>query len=253
MANIDVIVQARMGSYRLRGKVLKMISNKTMLEHVIDRLKLCKLVNNVIVATTTSKIDDKIEIICKERNFKYFRGDENNVLDRYYQTAKHFKCNNIIRITSDCPLIDPNIIDDMIKFYIEKNMSFLDMDYHNIDPGAKGGFPDGSNCQFFSFEKLEESKKNCNSDFGKEHVCIYLQKKYIKNEKYKIKVNENEYENLNFKKLHLSVDTIDDYNLIKYIIENINIKNFTIYDVLEYLNNNPYLLEIHNHYFKKKN
>ena len=249
MTNIDVIIQARMGSSRLRGKILKKISNKTILEHVIDRLKLCKLVNNIIVATTTSKLDDKIEIICKEKNFKYFRGDENNVLDRYYQTAKHFKCSNIIRITSDCPLIDPNIIDDMAKIYIEKNMSFLDMDYHNTDPGAKGGFPDGSNCTIFSFEQLVESKKNCNSDYGKEHVCVYLQKKYIKNERYKIKLNE--YKNLNLKKMHLSVDTINDYNLIKYVIENINIKNFTIHDILDYLNNNSYLLEIHNHYFKK--
>jgi spore coat polysaccharide biosynthesis protein SpsF len=240
----DIIIQARMGSTRLPGKILYEICNKPILKHVIDRLKKCNNINNIIIATTTNKKDDSIEKICINNKILYFRGSEDDVLDRYYKTAKYFKSKYIIRITSDCPLIDSNIVDRMVEYFLDNNANFLDIEYSNKESGAKGGFPDGTNPCIFSISDLEDAWKNSYSKNDREHVSPYMQRKYKSNNKFKIKLTQN-YENLNLKSLHLSVDTLFDYNLVNEIYENLYHKNqnFTIYDVLNFLNNNPELLE----------
>ena len=111
--NIHCIIQARMGSTRLPGKIMKFIEDKVVLQHVVDRCKMSKNIDKVIVATTNKKDDDIIEKYCIDNNILYYRGDENNVLERYYLTATTFNSDIIIRVTSDCPLIDYNIIDNI--------------------------------------------------------------------------------------------------------------------------------------------
>ena len=235
---INLIIQARTGSTRLPGKILKIIEDKCVLQHVIDRCSKSIYINKIIVATTTNPNDDIIEDYCLKQNIDCFRGSENNVLDRYYNTALHHECDIIVRVTSDCPLIDVNIIDNMICYFKEKKLYFLQPQYSSRGKnGSTGGFPDGTNPQIFTFKLLEETYKNAYSDFDLEHVCPYMICNYSTDE-FKI-INIDFYKNIDFTTLHLSLDTQSDYELICKIF-NILYKNdnyFSIYDVLKILNN----------------
>ena len=152
---MDCIIQARMSSTRLPGKIMKLIKGKPALFYLIDRLKHSKLLKRIIIATTIKECEKPIIDFCKEYKLDYFRGNEDNVLDRYYQTALKYNCKYIMRITSDCILMDPNIVDNMIKYYYENKLNYLIMKYSNNEVGAKGGFPDGFNPEIFSFKLLE--------------------------------------------------------------------------------------------------
>ena len=243
-SKLDIIIQARTGSTRLPNKIFKEICGKPILKHVIDRLKKCKNVNKIIIATTTNKNDNLIEDFCVKNKIYYYRGDENDVLDRYYKTAKYFKSINIMRITSDCPLIDSSIVDDMIEYFFKNNKKFLDMDYSNKESGAKGGFPDGTNSYIFKFDDLEDAWLNSHSQHDREHVCPYMIRKYKDYNKFKV-ILKKKYNNINFIKLHLSVDTLEDFNLVNQIYQHLFYKNdnFSIHDVLDFLNKNSYLLD----------
>lgn len=235
---INLIIQARMGSSRLPNKILKRIEDKCVLQHVIDRCSNSIYINKIVVATTTNTNDDIIEDYCLKQKIYYFRGSENNVLDRYYNTALQFECDIIIRVTSDCPLIDVNIIDSMINYFFEKKLDFLQPQYSRQgENGSSGGFPDGTNPQIFTFKILENTYKNAYSDFDLEHVCPYMIRNYSIDE-FKI-INIEFYKTIDFETLHLSLDTQTDYELICKIFSILykNDKNFTIYDVLKILNN----------------
>lgn len=239
---IHVFLQARMGSSRLPGKIMLNLEDKKVLEHDINRIKKSKYIDDIIVCTTTEKKDDIIEKFCSDNNIKYFRGSENNVLDRYYQASLIYKPDIIVRITSDCPMIDPNIIDDMIENY---KLNINTSPYYSpkyFDPNKSHNFPDGFNPEIFTFKILKEAWNNATSDYDKEHVGPYMKRKYGILE-YEIKLT-NKYENLKFENLHLSLDTEKDYELLKNIFHNIYAKNndFTIHDILDYLNDNNHLL-----------
>ena len=120
----DVVIQARMGSNRMHGKVLKIYKNFSILDILIKRVKKLNLINKIIVSTTIKKKDDKIVAFCKKNKILYFRGSEKNVLSRYYKTAVKFKLKNIVRLTSDCPLIDINTLEKMIKNYKKFKVDF---------------------------------------------------------------------------------------------------------------------------------
>jgi len=233
---INLFIQARLSSTRLPKKIFKVIQNKCILQHVIDRSSTSKLIDNIIVTTTNNKVDDEIEEYCIKNNIKYFRGSEDNVLSRFYNTSKKYESDIIIRITSDCPLIDSNIIDKMILYFKSNNYSFLQPEYSNGDnQNCMAGFPDGCNPQIFSIDLLKETYNNAVTDHDKEHVCPYMVRKHPLN-KYKIE-NLEKYKKIEFSKLHLSLDTIEDYEKIKKIFNNLykSNKNFSIYDVLNYL------------------
>ena len=118
------IIQARMGSSRLPGKVMKNIAGKPMLAYVCERIGLSNLINQIVVATTDEPSDDPIAIFCEENNTPYFRGKQFDVLDRYYQASLFFKADIIVRITADCPLVDPVMIDDVIQSYVNQKVDF---------------------------------------------------------------------------------------------------------------------------------
>ena len=123
---IDCIIQARLGSTRYPKKILQKISNnKTVLEFLLDQLQNSKSIDKIIIATTNLDEDDEIVNFCQEKNILFFRGDELNVLKRYYDCAKNFKSENILRVTSDCPLIDPNLIDYGINKFYEGDYDYL--------------------------------------------------------------------------------------------------------------------------------
>jgi spore coat polysaccharide biosynthesis protein SpsF len=237
MTKTILIIQARNNSSRLPGKVSKKIGDKTTLEYLLERIKNCKNVDEIVLATTATQIDDSICEVCKNNLVKYYRGDEYNVLDRYYKTAIEYNASIIIRVTGDCPLIDPLIIDQMLDYFKKSNCDFMDPIYYGNGKGAHAGFPDGTNPEIFTMNALTLSQKNAILSYDKEHVTGYM----IKNlncKKFEILIDTTIYKNIDFTTLHLSLDTNDDYMLISKIINNLyaNNKNFTIYDVLYFLN-----------------
>jgi glutamate-1-semialdehyde 2,1-aminomutase len=239
MTNINIIVQARYGSSRLPGKVMKKLSDKMVIEHVVERLNRCKNIDNIIIATTTNTEDEPISDFCKTKNILYFRGSENNVLDRYYQTALISKTDIILRITCDCPLVDPNIIDEMITNFLKLKLDHYQMQYYN----GNQAFPDGFDCEIFTFQALEDAYNNATLPYEKEHVSPYISKNY-NTKKYSIPLTKT-YKNLDLANIHLSLDTENDYKILQNIFNNVyvNNNNFSIHDVLEYLNDNPDVLK----------
>lgn len=234
--NIHIIVQARVGSTRLPNKVMKKLEDKIVLQHVIDRLKLSKYASDVIICTTQKREDDVISDFCLMNKIKLYRGSELNVLERYYDTAKYYNTDIIVRVTSDCPLIDVSYIDMMIDHFLKSNLNYLGPKYF-----GNHKFPDGFNGEVFWFDILEEAYLNA-KDNQKEHVTTYIINKY-KKEDFVYPILYKRYKNLNFSNLHLSLDTELDYKVIQDIFKNVYLKknNFTLEDVLKYLNKIVYL------------
>ena len=162
-----LVTQARTGSSRLPGKILKEVGGKTLLQIHLDRLKKCNKVSEIIVATTVKDEDEIIYNKAKEWGFNASRGSELDVLDRFYQAVKDQNADWIVRVTSDCPLLDPVLVDDVISFVQEK-----DTDY-----GANGiveRFPDGQDVEVFKFSALELAWKNAKLTSEREHVTPYI-------------------------------------------------------------------------------
>ena len=142
------IVQARLGSTRFPKKVLKKINDKTLIEILLERLSKSRFIDKIIVATTDNNSDDELVNHINSLSIETFRGDRDNVLDRFYNAALKYKPKNIIRITGDCPLIDPLLVDDIIDSFLDSNIDYL---CNNYPPT----FPDGLDIEVFSFSALE--------------------------------------------------------------------------------------------------
>ncbi|MDD5595652.1 MAG: glycosyltransferase family protein [Candidatus Omnitrophica bacterium] len=232
----SVIIQARVGSTRLPNKVLLKVLDRTILEYVIARVRQAKHVDQVFVATTTNKNDLGIVNLAKKSGVEVFRGSENDLLDRFFQTARLFKIKNIVRITADCPLIDPDIIDSVIKLYFKSKVDYCS----NI---LKRSFPVGLDVEIFSFNALRTAWERAGLPSEREHVTPYI----IKHpDRFKLA-------NISFKK-DLSVkrwtlDRKEDFKLIKAILEALYPKNpnFKIPDVIKFLNKHPNLEKINSH------
>ena len=241
---INLILQARMNSARLPGKVLKKINETTVIETIFKRVERCKKINSLIVATTINNSDDAIVDVCSKNNIKYFRGSENNVLDRFYQTAKISESDIVVMCTADCPLLDPVVIDDMIDLFVKNKYNHLAHKYYD----GNMAFPDGFDVNIVSFDSLQkEWKKQKDNNCIIEHACGHLLKTYG-NGSYVIPLSINN--KLDLTNLHLSLDTEEDYNLICNIYSNLP-EDFTVSDVLLYLNNNINLLNNNSVILKK--
>ena len=164
---ILAIIQARMGSSRLPGKVLKEIMGKPILWHVINRVSKSRLISEVVVATTYQKEDLAIVEHCASQGIRVFAGSDDDVLDRYYQVAKLCRPDHIVRITADCPLHDPAVIDMVIQKHLD-----LDNDYTSNT--LEETFPDGLDCEVFKFSALEQAWKNAKLVSEREHVTPYI-------------------------------------------------------------------------------
>lgn len=231
MKNI-AIIQARTGATRLPNKVLLDLEGRTVLEHVIDRVKQSKLIDDVIVATTISKQDLSIVKICADNNVSVFCGSENDVLDRYYQAARLFSPDNVIRITADCPLHDSDVIDTVIENHLNH---FADYTSNVLEET----FPDGLDCEIMKFSVLKEAWKLATLASEREHVTQYI----IKNDKYK-KISVTDPNNHGDERWTL--DTIEDYHFIKDIYRLLYKKNkfFRYNDIIQILEQNPELKKI---------
>lgn len=239
------LVQARVGSTRLPGKILKEICGKTILHHEIDRLKKCKEIDEIVIATTDKEDDDKIVNEAKKLSVKYFRGSENDVLSRFYYAAKENNADIIVRVTSDCPCIDFEILDKMLIYfkdkYKEKQIDYLSNTINRT-------YPRGYDIEIFTFSALEKSYINAKKEYEREHVTPYI---YDKTNNFLKLSFENKDDYSNYR---VTLDTIEDFIVIKNIFENLYYKNpyFKLNDVVQYLNNNLHIVDINKHIEQKK-
>ena len=164
---VVAILQARCSSTRLPNKVLKLVLGKPMLQWQIERIQRCKLLSNLIIATSNKNSDRALVELCKSINVDYFTGDLNNVLDRFYQAALLSKADIVVRLTGDCPLIDADIIDAVIATHLEEKNDYTS----NIDPET---FPDGLDVEVMNFSALKDAWLNAGQNFELEHVTPYI-------------------------------------------------------------------------------
>ena len=163
-----IIVQARMQSTRLPGKVMKDLGGRPMLEFMIERIKKCKLKYELIIATSKSKSDDIIQDLCTSLKVTVVRGSEDDVLDRYVMAAKQVKSSVIVRLTGDCPFIEPEIIDRVVEEYFNQNFDYVS----NCYPPS---FPDGLDVEVFSLRSLLLESEKCTDKSHREHVTQWMQ------------------------------------------------------------------------------
>ncbi len=229
---IVLIIQARMGSTRLPGKVLKEIKGHSLLELQQMRIKPSQMVNQVVIATTTNSEDDAIAAFCREKNIACSRGSDWDVLDRYYQAAKKYNPAAVVRVTSDCPLHHYRVIDFVIGEYLASGKDYFSNSNHEPD-----FLEDGFDVEVFSFKALETAWHEAKLLSEREHVTPYVKnsgkfscgwKKYSNNYHYK-----------------LSVDSENDFKVAEAIFNAFeSIADFTMEDVLQLLKEKPEILEL---------
>ena len=230
------IIQARMGSSRLPGKVLADIGGQPMLTRVVVRVRRARLLEKVIVATTTDQRDDPIEAFCLSGGLPYFRGDPYDVLDRYYQAAILFEADPIVRITADCPLIDPIEIDRTVQAFFENNVDFA---ANRLPPPWKRTTPIGMDTEVVRFEALARAWREADAKYAREHVMPYL---YEEDGRFQTLLVQHEPD---LGHLRLTVDTPQDLDLIREIYASFgNRDDFTLSDILRLLGQKPGLLAI---------
>ncbi len=244
--NFAIIIQARLTSSRFKEKILKKILGKqTLIDYLVNRLLLVFKEHNIIFAIAKNKNNYKIINILKKYNIKYFVGSEKNVLNRYLNCAVKYKIDNIIRITSDCPFVDPYLIYKMLKYYRKNRYDY----FANTLPENLKKYPDGSDIEIFSYNVLEKISRSDLSKADKEHVTnkLWSSKKIKK----KILFPKFDYSNFRF-----SVDYPSDLILVKYIAKKIHEKKIigTSGQITKIIKKSKYITKImHQNIFKQKN
>jgi spore coat polysaccharide biosynthesis protein SpsF len=235
---IVAVIQARMGSTRLPGKILKTIEGKPMLWHIVDRLKRVEKVDDVVIATSNNSKDDQVFQMADEYSISCFRGSETDVLRRFYDAAVEAEAKYIIRITGDCPLVDPKIIGELINLYFDKHLDFC-----GVATGAGvanqsniNRFPDGLDAEMFSFKVLKEADNEAYADFQREHVTPFIWKNKERYKSATLYSSTGDYSNLRW-----TVDNQEDYDFAKWIYSMLYHENneFNYLDVLNLLKKYP--------------
>lgn len=228
--NVVAIVQARMGSTRLPEKALKKIQGKTILWHIINRIKHSMLIDDVIIACTIKNEDKTIEDFAKKNSIKVYRGRVDDIVDRFYNASKKADADIIIRLWGDCPLVDPELIDKALKVFIEKRLDYS----NNFNPPS---YPGGLNFEIYSFKTLETILENTKDPFFREYPFEYV---YAYEQSFKTFYDKNKEDLSN---IHLTVDYQQDFDLISKIFEKLSKKDeiFHLKDIVNLINKNPEL------------
>jgi spore coat polysaccharide biosynthesis protein SpsF (cytidylyltransferase family) len=213
--------------------VLKNIIGKPMIWHVIDRVQRSTLVNGIVLATTTNKEDKPLLELAKESGVKSYAGSEDDVLDRYFQAATKFGADVIVRVTADCPLIDPKVVDKVIKH-------FLDGSFDYVSNTVKLSYPDGLDVEVFSYEALKRAWEGAKRSSDREHVTSY-----IRNHPKIFKIGSLEHEK-DLSGMRWTVDTEKDLKFVRKIYKRLykKVKIFLKRDILELLKKQPELMDI---------
>ncbi|HJW89569.1 MAG TPA: glycosyltransferase family protein [Anaerolineales bacterium] len=250
---IIAIIQARMASSRLPGKVLLEISGQPMLAHVVQRARLAQTVSEVIVATTTNPSDDPVEKFCQEQCIACFRGSEHDVLDRYYQSALAFGAQVVVRLTADCPLIDSVIIDETVRALLGTRSpsaapggtplaqlpGLYDFAANRLPPPWNRTYPIGLDVEVCTFQALERAWKEANEPHQREHVMPYL---YEQPGRFRVLVldHDPDYGNLRW-----TVDSPQDLELVSRIFAAFpGREDFSWLEVLALFEREPQLAQI---------
>lgn len=223
----EIFIQARMGSIRLPGKVLREVSGRPLLSYQIERLNRCIESDRSVILTTTEPKDDLIIDFCKKEKIDYFRGSELDVLSRYFHAAQARNVDLIVRITADCPLIDPTLVDETIHFFKKDPKHF---DY--VSNVLVRTWPRGLDVEVFNKKTLEITYFKAKKLYEREHVTPYI---YHHPEEFHL---GNVTSKKDLSQYNLSVDTLTDFELVKNILENLYSINpkFTTEDIIKYLN-----------------
>lgn len=242
---VVVSIQARYDSSRFPGKVLKKICNKPMLMLMLERLSKCELLDEIVIATTDNKKDDPIVELVKTNGYNVFRGSEFDCLDRHYQAIKKSNAKFICKITSDCPLIDPKVVDKVIRYFLENKNNF---DYvSNVHPPT---YPDGLDVEIFSSTALEKTWNEAKANEEREHTTTYMWKNPSL---FRIgSIVMPEHQNLFFKE-RWTVDYPEDFEFVKAIYENLydDGRIFLMEEILEFLKERKDIKKINQHLIEK--
>lgn len=239
---IVTIIQARSSSTRLPDKILLPLANAPLLYRMYERVAASKLKGTIVIATTTDSNDDKVAELCNEYNLNCFRGHPTDLLDRHYKTALKFNADSVVKIPSDCPLIDKDIIDLVISFYLR---NFTEYDYvSNLHPST---YPDGNDVEIMSMNALKNAWLNASRDLEREHTTPYL---WENPDKFRIG-NVTWKSGLDYSMSHrFTIDYQEDYNFIKAVYDElypIN-NNFTLEDILDFVKRHPDIKKINEKY-----
>ena len=241
--NILAITQARYGSSRLPAKILKEVNGKSLLEIHLERILKSKMITKLKVATTTEEGADIIVSIANRLNIESYKGSIDDVLQRFYETAKPESPDYVVRLTSDCPLIDPEVIDKVINVCIETGIDYAS---NTLFPT----YPDGVDVEVFKFSALEKAYNEADLKSDREHVTPFI----WRNSTFKggqLFDSVNVENSVDYSKSRITVDTMDDFLLVKTLIENLGIeKSFGEY--IDYLENHKTLKELNNQHVRNE-
>lgn len=243
---ICAIVQARMGSSRLPGKVMMPLAGRTVLGQLLARLARARELDAVVVATTTAPADEIICAECQKYGVMFFRGSEDDVLSRYHGAALACGAEAIVRVTSDCPLFDPTLLDEMLVIFREANRNAVTVDYlSNVE---RRTFPRGLDAEIFTFAALDCAQKESRLDYEREHVTPYI---HLHPERFRIRSFEGA---TDLSGHRWTLDTPEDWELIKAIYNALSPdgRMFSTEDVLKLLNERPELAKLNAHVEQKK-
>jgi len=238
---IAAIIQARMGASRLPGKVLKKIDSVSLLEFQINRVKKSQNIKDIIVATSTKNEDNLIENLCNKIGIKCFRGSENDVLARYYECAKIYEVDTVIRLTADCPLIDPYVIDSVLENFQSHKIDYAS----NTVPPKSSKWPDGSDVEIFTFNALKRAHEEATDDDDREHVTFYFWKKPNGFKTFQL---DNKYD---WSKYRFTVDYIEDFKAIKLIYRELQDRKIFghIHEIIKILEDRPDIKNLNEKYY----
>ena len=240
MNKIGAIIEARMGSSRLPGKILMDTGlNISFLEGLVERIRRVSKIEEIIVATTTNPLDDELEEFCNSRKITVFRGSEENVIDRVLSAAKKSSIDIIVEITGDCPIIDHSIIEQVLNTYLCNNANY-------VSNANVRGYPDGMDVQIFSTSILDKSSRKNLTRLEKEHVTLE-----IRNSPEYSKINVMPSENENLPHLGLTLDEESDLKLLRTIFKHFGDNRFNLNMVLDFLKQNPALTKINSGVIRK--
>jgi spore coat polysaccharide biosynthesis protein SpsF len=229
--NIVAIIQGRMGSSRLPGKVMAEIAGKPMLFHVVNRVRRAKKIHQVAVATSTHASDDPIAVFCDGNGISCFRGSEEDVLDRFYRAAKHFQADVIVRLSSDCPLHDPEVIDRVVEALLEGDADF-------VSGGMKTTYPDGLDAAAFPMAVLDQTWREAKLKSDREHVTTYIHKHPEIFRLKTVRCNED------LSHHRWTVDEPQDLEFVRTVYAHLGDVPFGMRDILDLLKRNPELNKI---------
>lgn len=242
MSHIETlaIIQARMSSTRLPGKVMMPVMGRPLIEYQIERVLRAKTVDKLVLATTSNEDDDVLEGLCRKLNVACFRGSRDNVLERFYLAASEYAPKNVVRLTGDCPLSDPEIIDDVVGYYLGSG-------YDYVSNNLTACFPDGLDVEVFKFRALEESFIKAVLPSHLEHVTLYIRQNDI--------FSACQFPaNCEYSGYRWTVDEPEDFEVVRHIIEALYSRNaeFDWLDVLHFIESRHDVVKINKRFLRNE-